>query len=407
MNITLVGAGMGTRRTLTREALDALLAADAVIGSARLLAGLPEDVRAEKIPEALPGKIVELLADNTRWRSVCVVLSGDAGFHSGAKRLLELLRGTAAADAVAVLPGISSPQYFAARLRRPWQDFRLASAHGADCDILAEALNSPAVFFLTGGKMTPATIAETLCAAGLCDARVTVGENLSSPDERITAGTAAELRNAHFAPLSVALVENAKTFARETVSAGLPDSEFVRGNVPMTKREVRALALSLLELRPRDIVYDVGAGTGSMAVEAALLARRGRVYAFERDSEACGLLAANREKFGVYNMIPVPGSTPETLAPAPPPDAAFVGGSGGELPAILKTIVGKNPLCRIVVSAVTLETLSSAMESMRALSVRDVEVSQIAASRAVVRGGYHMLEARNPVFLVSGGGRGQ
>lgn len=401
MNITLIGAGMGGWRALTQDALEALGQADAAIGAERLLGGLPPDLRAVKVAQALPEKVADAICLHPEWRDVCVLLSGDVGFHSGAKRLLELLED----HDPRLLPGISTPQYFAARLRRPWQDFHLVSAHGVQCDILAEVLNHQTVLFLVGGDVTPSTVATALCDAGLGRARMTVGENLSYPDERIVAGTAAELAGRpDFAPLAAVLVDNGETFARDVRVAGIPDDDFIRGETPMTKREVRAIALSHLNLRPDDIVYDIGAGTGSVSVEAALHVRWGRVFAIERDENAYALLGKNRERFGVYNMLPIPGTAPEALEPLPPPRAAFIGGSGGRMRAIVAAVLAKNPRARLVAAAISLETLASATAAMGDASLDNVEVVQIAANRAVLRGGHHMLEARNPVFLVSGGG---
>ncbi len=400
MRITLVGVGMGNGNTMTREARAALSGADVIIGAERLLADLPGEFGGEKISLAIPEKIAAAVEAHPGWNHVCVALSGDVGFYSGAKKLLSLLEK----HAPALVPGVSTPQYFAARLRRPWQDFRLASAHGVPCDVLAEALNHPAVLFLTGGETTPSVIASELCAAGLGEARMTVGENLSYPEERIVSGTARKVAETTFAPLSVALVENDRTFTRDVCSPGIEDEAFMRGDAPMTKREVRAVALSLLRLKTDSVLYDIGAGTGSVAVEMALQSRRGRVYAVECEPGAFELLQRNKTIFGVYNMIPVAGMAPDALAPLPAPDAAFVGGSKGKMRAILETVLRKNADARLVVSAIAIETLSAAMDAMRELGVRDVEVCQVAASRTAVRGGYHMLEARNPVFLISGGG---
>lgn len=399
MNITLVGVGMGGRGTLTLEALEALRGAEVIVGARRLLAGIPDDIPARRIDEALPERIAEAVREHPEWRPVAVVLSGDVGFYSGAARILELLGDYEPR----LLPGISTPQYFAARLRRPWQDFRLVSAHGVPCDVLAEALNHPAVFFLTGGRETPATIAAALREAGLGRAAMTVGENLGADDERIASGTADEVADMAFRPLSVALVENRETFSREARSGGIPDAEFVRGDSPMTKREVRAAALSFLAVKPRDILYDVGAGTGSVAVEMALTARRGRVFAIESNPAALALLQENRRKFGVYNLNAVSGTAPEAIRPLPPPDAVFVGGSKGRLDAIARAAFAKNPRARLVVSAVTIETLTAAVAALESLAHGDVAVTQIAAARTVRRGGYHMLEAQNPIFLVCGG----
>lgn len=404
MRITLVGMGMGGHGGLTRDAHAALAKADVILGAERLVEALRRsgEYGAAMIVEALPEAVAARIDDNKEWADVCVALSGDVGFYSAATRLRDLLRD----HEVTAICGISAPQYFAARLGRPWQDFRLVSAHGRDCDVLAEALNHRAVFFLTGTTMTAQAVLNELCQAGLGDARATVGENLSSPDEAIVAGTANELVGRTYAPLSVVLVENDRTFVRDSRSAGIEDEAFARGKAPMTKREVRAVALSLLAPGERSVLWDVGAGTGSVAVEMALAARRGRVFAVERDSDACDLLRRNRLAFGVYNMTPVPGSAPDALAPLPPPDAAFVGGSGGSLPAIVAAILGKNPSARIVISAVTLETLSLAVDVFRREGIAAPDVRQIAATRTVRRGSHTMFDAVNPVFLISGGGNG-
>lgn len=402
MKVSLVGMGMGTLAGLTGEARDALSRAQVIVGAERLVRVLKEwdDFTGEIFAEAIPAKIAEIVAAHPDWNDIAVALSGDVGFYSGARQLINLFDG----HEVEVFCGISSPQYFAAKLRRPWQDFRLVSAHGKHCDVLAEVLNHPEVMFLTGGAIGAAAVVVELCAAGLHDAAVSVGENLSSPDERITSGTAAELAGRDFAPLAVVLVENRKTFKRAERAAGIADTDFIRGKAPMTKREVRAAALALLAPREDAILHDIGAGTGSVAAEMALLARRGRVFAVECDGDAVELARQNREAFGTFNVTVVPGLAPEALISLPPPDAAFVGGSKGNLLAIVAALRQKNPAVRIVVSAVTLETLSAAVDAMQTCGLERVDVTQIAVTRTVERGAYHMFDALNPVFLISGGG---
>lgn len=403
MNLTLVGMGMGAVAGLTGEAREALSRADAVVGAGRLLDALPGEIAAEKIAAAIPEKVADIVQSLRGKTNVCVALSGDTGFYSGAKKLTALLEPFNPV----VLPGIAAPQYLAAKLRRPWQDMHLVSAHGVSCDVPAEALNHRSVFFLTGGDFPVSRIVSELCDAGLCEARVTVGENLSKPDERIINGTAGDLVGRNFAPLSVVLIDNDKTFKRDIASPGIPDGEFQRGSAPMTKREVRVQALSLLELQRDSVVYDVGAGTGSVAVEAALLARRGRVYAIESEAEALDLVRANRDRFGTYNVLPVAGRAPAAFAALPPPDAAFIGGSRGSMREILAALIERNPRVRLVVSAATMETISAAFDALRDLSVANLNAVQITAARTVTRGRYHMLEGGNPIFLISGGGHGE
>lgn len=404
MKISLVGAGMGGSGGMTLEARAALEQADAVLGAERLVNALDGVCRvsAKKIIEALPENIARRIGDHPEWSRAAVVLSGDVGFHSGARRLLDLLDRR---HDVELLCGISSPQHLAARLRRPWQNFRLVSAHGVSCDIVAETLNHPEVFFLTGGAIGAADIVNELCAAGLDDALVTVGENLSSPEENIISGKAGELAGRAFAPLAVALVENRRTFARAARCGGIEDACFIRGKTPMTKREARAVALSLIAPEESAVLYDIGAGTGSVAVEMALAARRGRVFAVERDDEACDLTRRNREAFGAFNMTLVRGTAPDALDRLPAPDAAFIGGSGGRIREIVAALIRKNPAVRIVASAVTVETLSRALDALRECGVLGIDATQIAVTRTVERGASRMFDALNPVFLISGGGR--
>lgn len=400
MEITLVAMGMGDGQTLTLEGSAALGRANAIFGAPRLLENLPEGVAGVRVSETSADKIADAIGQNPEWKRVCVAYSGDTGFYSGAA----LLRGKLEGHAVKTLCGVSTVQYFAARTGRPWQDFTLASLHGRDCDIVALALNHRQVFCLTDAQNTPAAIARRLHAAGLGEARLTVGENLAAPGERILSGAAAELADATFAPLCVVLVENGKTFVWPRAGQGIPDDAFLRGGAPMTKQEVRAVALAKLGVRFGDVLYDIGAGTGSVAVEMALQARMGRVYAIEATSEGCALIRQNREKFGTYNLEVVEGMAPGALEGLPAPDRAFIGGSRRQLEPILRELARRRPGIRVVVAAVTLETLAQAGGAMEAAGLGNVETVQLMASRSEPLGRYTRLKAESPVFLISGGG---
>ena len=325
--ISLIGMGSGCPESLTAQGLAALQGAGLILGAKRLLEHLPagctDNCKAVYKPEDILACLTAQPDTDT-----AVLYSGDTGFYSGAAKLLPLLR--AMGYSVRVLPGLSSVQLLAAAVGRPWQDWMLVSAHGRACDPVAEILAHPQVFFLTGGGDTPATLCAKLTAAGLGAAHALVGENLGTPDEKIHFGTAQELAGQAFASLSVLLVEHAVHPERRT--PGLPDEAFIRGEVPMTKQEVRAAALAKLAVRPADTLWDVGAGTGSVSVELALAAPQGHVYAVECEPDACALIRRNREKFAAWNLSLIEGRAPAALEALPAPDAVFIGGTKGSMP---------------------------------------------------------------------------
>ena len=326
-----------------------------------------------------------------------ILYSGDTGFYSGAAKLLPLLRTMG--YSVRVLPGLSSVQLLAAAVGRPWQDWKLVSAHGRVCDPVTEVLSHPQVFFLTGGGDSPATLCSKLTAAGLGAAHALVGENLGTPAEAIRFGLARELAAQSFAPLSVLLIEREALPPRRT--PGLPDDAFIRGAVPMTKQEVRAAALAKLAVTPTDNLWDVGAGTGSVSVELALAAPVGQVYAVECDPKACALIQKNREKFAAYNLTVIEGKAPEALDALPTPDAVFIGGTKGNMDTVINAVLHKNPAVRLCIAAIALETLSAAVAALTAHGLA-AEVTQISVSRTKTAGSLHLLMANNPVFLITG-----
>ena len=417
--VTIIGAGPGNPDLLSRAALDAIDIADVVIGAHRALAGIdvpPDVVRCELVKTA---DIVAAPTDGPSWRRAVVVMTGDVGLFSGARRLVEALSGDAQVD-VRVVPGISSASYLAARLACPWQDWRFASAHGVACDIVAGAERAGGLFLVTSGGEDPSRLSDELVQAGFGDARVTVAERLSYPDERITCATASEIAGQTFDDLNVMLIEfaggagspagssasRAASSRWPYASSGIPDELFIRGDVPMTKQEVRAVALAKLRLTATDTVWDVGAGTGSVSIEAALVARAGSVWAVERNAAGVRLIRENADAFGCGNVHAVPGVAPEALAKLPVPDAVFVGGSAGELPSIVEAALEKNSQVRLCVPCVTVETLTEACALLSGSRFKGFEACQVSAARAEAVGSHHLMKAQNPVFLLSARGAG-
>ena len=348
--ITLIGMGSGTPGSLTAQGLAALQGADRILGAKRLLATLPEGCTGNRQALYKPDEILACLAAHPD-EEIALVYSGDTGFYSGASQLLPMLR--AFGISCRVLPGLSSVQLLAAAVGRP----------------------------------------------GLGDAHALVGENLGTPDEKIHFGIAQELAGQAFASLSVLLVEHAVHPERRT--PGLPDEAFIRGEVPMTKQEVRAAALAKLAVRPADTLWDVGAGTGSVSVELALAAPQGHVYAVECEPDACALIRRNREKFAAWNLSLIEGRAPAALEALPAPDAVFIGGTKGSMAAVVDTVLAKNANARICIAAIALESLSAAIAALTAHGL-SAEVTQLAVSRTRPAGRLHLLTANNPIFLITG-----
>lgn len=400
MKVYLIGVGMGNPDTLTLGGKRAIEESQLLIGAPRLLEGFDAPALG-KLPLVRSTEIAEAIHSSSA-ETAAVLLSGDVGFYSGAKNLYDLL-----ADCeVETIPGISSLVYFCAKLRTTWQDAFLVSAHGRAHNAVGEIQRHAKTFLLTGGDTKAEDICKDLRDRSLDGVKITVGERLSYPDERIVTGAAAELAEETFADLSVVLAENPRPVHWPFSGPGIPDEVFLRGKTPMTKEEVRALSISKLRLRPHHILWDVGAGTGSVSVEGAFAVPAGLVFAVEQKLEAVELIFRNKEQFGAANLQVIPGSAPEVLEALPPPDRVFVGGSTGNLETILLAALRKNAGVRFVVNAITLETVGETVRCFTKLGLINVDIAQVNVAKARQAGSYHLMTAQNPVYVLSGEGRG-
>ena len=415
----MVGIGMGNWDTLTVAAYRHLEKSTFLIGSKRVLDSMPDTVHGLWKQSINPEQILDLLE---KWQTSpealsatfppCVVYSGDTGFYSGCKTLLPLLESHG--YSVEVVPGITSSQYLAAKMHKSWQDWCLKSAHGTECDIadsVRKAFSSQSpheytgVFFLTGGKITADVVISRLCMAGLGDLPVIIGEKLSYKDEKICSGLAEDFLGQSFKSLSVVLVERGSYIDEaDRIVAGIEDEHFIRNNadektVPMTKSEVRAVLLSKLNPKYGDVVYDIGSGTGSVSVELAVCAGC-NVFAVEKNAEAASLSRKNIERFHCESEVKViEGAAPEALKELPYPDAVFIGGAGGKLSDIIKYVKRKNSGCRILISAVTTETLAEAVSIAKKMSLK-YDVTEISVSKSREAGEHHIMMSQNPVSLI-------
>lgn len=418
MEICVIGIGMGAPENMTAEAHHKIEEAVFLIGAERMLApyqGIKEcfvSYKTEEIVACIEEKIRESAGQSKaacagKKPVIAVLMSGDSGFYSGTSRLLTALRirwgKEQVEERVTVLPGISSVSYFSARIGKSWEEAAIVNLHGTRESLWPAVLTHRQVFAVTDGR-----IQEQLCQLmerGLGDVVYgCVGERLSYAEEKIHCGSVAQLAQGTYDGLAVLYLENPEAVGENL--SGLPNESFVRGNVPMTKAEVRAVVMSKLRVRPGDVIYDIGAGTGSVSVEMALAARKGTIYAIDTDEEAIELCKLNAKQFSLHNIEYIKGEAPEALVNLPRPDAAFIGGSKGQLEAIVETLLQKNPGLRLVINTVTVENTNRAFALLDSERFRDMEAVQIQVNRAYKAGRSHMMRAENPVTVFAARGNG-
>ena len=400
--VYLVGMGPGSYGAMTRETYDALERADVIIGAKRLLESVPPEFTAEKCPAVMPADILNIIKEKqiTGNETFTIAMSGDTGFYSGTRGLAPVLEE--AGMEYRVMPGISSVQVMSARLADPWQDWNLYSAHGKNCDAVAAVMGGKKTFFLTGGDLGPADLARQLTEAGLGSLRMWIGENLSYENEKITETTAEEAMKMDPDVLAVVLTDKVPEPECKAPAPGIADSFFVRGKVPMTKQDVRSAVAGRLAVRPGEVCWDVGAGTGSVTVEMALMSKGGRTFAVETNPEGVELIKTNKARFGAWNINVVEGMAPEALKDLPAPDAVFIGGTKGQMGPILDVVKEKNPDARVLITAIAVETLG---EAIKELSDRgwEVDVAEIQSSYGKKVARLNMMMANNPIFIITGG----
>ncbi|WP_312354840.1 precorrin-6y C5,15-methyltransferase (decarboxylating) subunit CbiE [Aminipila sp.] len=405
--IYIIGIGMGNPDTVTVKGSALISVSQALIGAKRMVDSFWSDNQQAAYAIA-PEDILAWIEEHAEIEQASVLMSGDLGFFSGAKKLRSLINekyGSIHGNKeiyFEYIPGISSLSYFSSAVGMAWEDAEIVSLHGRNDKDTAIVLNNLKTFFLTdGGKNTVKTICRRLTDFGLGGVTVFAGERLSYEDERITKGTASQLAEREFEPLSVMLVLNEEDLFPAKNTLGIGDEAFIRGNVPMTKEEVRTLTASKLNLNKDDVVYDIGAGTGSVSIEMALACPYGAVYAVETNPEGIQLIQQNKEIFNVKNLHIINGMAPEALQPLPVPDKAFIGGSKGNLQEIIELLITKNPKIRIVVNAVTLESLGEAVACIKKYGFQSVDITQINVSKAKTLGNYNLMMGQNPVYIIA------
>ncbi len=412
--ITLAGIGSGNPELFTQELEKALKSADVIFGAASVVDAIKTagtfDVPKE--PMYKGEDIIDYLNEHPQYAHPIVLYSGDVSLCSGAKKAAKVFE--AAGYKVSIISGISSVNLFAKSLGIGLEDLKIVSAHGRKCNVRGQVSRNENCIILPSNTQHAEEICSSLAAVA---DRIVSGYELGNPEEKIfiylsKKGCNEEKpaeRNSSFQEMKAlsslpgrcliyAHNSNARNFKP---AAGLRDDEILRGNVPMTKEEIRALSMRKLALTGDAVFYDIGAGTGSVSLEAAILSPDIQVFSIEKNFDALELLKRNKEHFAVDNMEIVSGSAPDALKDLPAPTHAFIGGSGGNLKDILLAVYEKNELAKIVINAVTAETFKETMSFLEKHREISSDVIQVFVSRYKEVGSYHMADAINPVYIIT------
>ena len=418
--IILSGIGMGNTDGMTREAYHAFEEAEVIFGAERMLENLPG--KGIKVPYYRADDIISYLIEHPQYTKVAAAFSGDSGFYSGAQSMKKALeeaneKGILKSETT-ILPGISSVSALAARLGVSWNDAVLASIHGRRANVVNLVRKNTKVFLLLSGKNDFEMLVNKFREAGINHVKISAGYRLSYPDEKLFTFYLDEFETKLFdLPEGVytCLIEN-EDCEEQILTPGIDDEIFSRTKVPMTKNEVRVLSISRLELTKNAVVYDVGSGTGSVSIECARLSPDIFVFAIEQKEEAANLTKENAVRLGLSDQIVVINKkAPEGFEELPTPTHVFIGGSSGALSDILsaiqkKLIVKENTKgktdkaskgVRVVINAVSLETIAQITKLIQMYQVKHVQLTQIQASRAHKLGSYNLMQAQNPVLIAS------
>ena len=388
----IIGCGMGPG-SITLEATAALSEAQVVIGSPRHTEQFASP--SQEVYAAYRKDEVEAIVAASEKSVFALLVSGDTGFYSAAAQYTDCPEYW-----VRYIAGISSVSNFFAKCRLPWQDAKLLSAHGRTCGVVDAVRRNRLTFLLTGGNVSD--IAASLCQCGFEELRVHVGESLGAPDEKVYIMSVLALLSHSCSPLTVLIIENPDFDDRQRI--GLPNSAFLRADgIPMTKSAVRAAIMSALALSPRSVCWDVGCGTGSVTAEMALAAHEGAVYSIDKSSCAVAVTLENCRALHIGNVTALVGEAPGALSSLPAPSHVFIGGSTGSASSIVSAALSKNPAAVIVITAVSPQSASRAIDALEASGL-EAEVTQLSVSHSSKRGGMHMMLAENPVYIISGGG---
>ena len=418
--LSIVGIGPGSMEYVNAKARKLISDADIIVAGSDRMLELSDEIRKEekKCKEYASFKsyktidIINFIKEkfeNSQDSSAVVLMSGDTGFYSGTQSLYKHIEAMAKNSEnilhkvdMQIVPSISSISYLASRYNISWHDMKIVSLHGRTGHLAHELKTNKKVFVISSGGMETSDIISELIDKGFEDCDIYIGENMSYPEEVLSHGKVADFKEHKFLELCSMIIINQNASPMH-MTLGIEDDEFIRDKVPMTKSEIRALSVAKLGLSNEDICYDVGAGTGSVSIEMAMNVPKGKVYAIEKKTIAADLIYKNIEKFGLDNVEVIKGEASVSMEEIEAPDAVFIGGTTGKLRDILKIVFEKNPKVRVVVTAVSLESVAEINEACKYYETlgckTDIVLVSVSNTKRVMN--YTMFDAKNPVLIAS------
>ena len=399
--VKIIGLGL-TPKDLTAEHLKIIEKADILVGGKRLLDHFAQCAAQKKtIDKNLEG-VIDFIKDRMASRSIVVLASGDPLFFGIGARLVKAL----GSENVVIYPNISSVAAGFARIKEPWSNVRVVSLHGRNNErILFKALeteNVVAVF--TDPKNNPARLAQRLIEEDFMNFSLCVLESLGTSDERFNWYPPDQAAAMVFAEPNLVILKKSPQDPnlKKSLFLGMPDNYYHHQQGLITKSEIRAITLSKLRLLKDHVLWDLGAGSGSVSIEASLLVPAGKVFALEKNPERIQQIENNKSQFGVKNLEVVHAVLPEGLEGLPQPDRIFIGGGGRDLANIINAAVPfLKPDGRVVVNTVLVQNIYTATEALKALDFKTTCVQvQISRSRDMPYG--ERLDAHNPVWIITG-----
>ena len=403
--VHIVGIGDDGVEGMTAQARRLVEAADVLVGPESCSTLVPAVIRGRLVSAANLEELVERI-EAAGAKRVVVLASGDPLFYGTARYVCSKL----GKDRFEVVPHVSSMQLAFARVKESWEDAFLANLSGQSIERVVDRVRSSETAGLFPSDQWPApAVARALLDEGIDYFQAYVCENLGSPDERVTQGSLADIAKDSFAtPNVMILVRKARVADKPgqvgTRMFGNPDECFLQSRPKrglLTPAEVRSLALAELQLRPTSEVWDVGAGSGSVGLEAARIARDGRVHAIEMDPDDQALIRENAARFGVMNLNPVLGRAPEAWASLPDPDAIYVGGSGRDVAMLVDQAWSRlKPGGRLVTACNSIENLAAMHTLLRSRS-NDAAYWMVNIARGIEQLDRIRFEAINPIFLIA------